>query len=49
LDTDDDSAGGGCDLNRSTRAQKLPWNADGTPNLGTPVRLGPTVAAPSGE
>ncbi|GAA1292480.1 family 43 glycosylhydrolase [Saccharothrix xinjiangensis] len=44
-----DSAGGGCDMNRSTRAQKFTWNSDGTPNFGTPVRLGTTLAAPSGE
>jgi GH43 family beta-xylosidase len=44
-----DSAGGGCDMNRSTRAQKFTWNSDGTPNFGTPVRLGVTLTAPSGE
>jgi GH43 family beta-xylosidase len=44
-----DSAGGGCDMNRSTRAQKFTWNTDGTPNFGTPVRLGTTLTAPSGE
>ncbi|MGK5683492.1 family 43 glycosylhydrolase [Actinoplanes sp. URMC 104] len=44
-----DSAGGGCDMNRSTRAQKFTWNADGTPNFGTPVRLGTSLTAPSGE
>jgi GH43 family beta-xylosidase len=40
---------GNCDMNRSTRAQKFTWNADGTPNFGTPVRLGVTLTAPSGE
>ncbi|MBT0773276.1 family 43 glycosylhydrolase [Kineosporia sp. J2-2] len=44
-----DSASGGCDMNRSTRAQKFTWNADGTPNFGTPARLGVTLTAPSGE
>jgi GH43 family beta-xylosidase len=44
-----DSASGGCDMNRSTRAQKFTWNSDGTPNFGAPVRLGTTLAAPSGE
>jgi GH43 family beta-xylosidase len=44
-----DSASGGCDMNRSTRAQKFTWNSDGTPNFGTPVRLGTTLTAPSGE
>lgn len=43
------SASGGCDMNRSTRAQKFTWNSDGTPNFGTPVRLGTALAAPSGE
>jgi GH43 family beta-xylosidase len=43
------SASGGCDMNRSTRAQRFTWNADGTPNFGTPVRLGVTLTAPSGE
>jgi GH43 family beta-xylosidase len=41
--------GGNCDLNRSTRAQKFTWNADGTPNFGAPVGLGVTLTAPSGE
>ena len=44
-----DSASGGCDMNRSTRAQKFSWNSDGTPNFGTPVRLGTPLAVPSGE
>jgi GH43 family beta-xylosidase len=43
------SAGGGCDMNRSTRAQKITWNADGTPNLGVPVALGTQLSVPSGE
>lgn len=43
------SAGGGCDINRSTRAQKFTWNADGTPNLGRPVPAGTALPAPSGE
>ncbi|NUR27542.1 MAG: family 43 glycosylhydrolase [Catenulispora sp.] len=43
------SAGGGCDMNRSTRAQKITWNADGTPNLGVPVATGVRLTAPSGE
>jgi GH43 family beta-xylosidase len=44
-----DSVSGGCDMNRSTRAQRFTWNADGTPNFGTPVRLGVPLTAPSGE
>ncbi|MDP9795571.1 GH43 family beta-xylosidase [Catenuloplanes nepalensis] len=43
------SASGGCDMNRSTRAQRFTWNADGTPNFGVPVRLGTSMAGPSGE
>ncbi|MBE1491049.1 family 43 glycosylhydrolase [Plantactinospora soyae] len=43
------SASGGCDMNRSTRAQKFTWNADGTPNFGTPAPLGAQLAVPSGE
>lgn len=34
------SAGQGCGTTRSTRVQKISWNADGTPNLGTEVRQG---------
>ena len=44
-----DSAAGGCDMNRSTRAHKFTWNSDGTPNFGTPARLGTVLTAPSGE
>jgi GH43 family beta-xylosidase len=43
------SASGACDNNRTTRAQKFTWNADGTPNFGPPVRLGTPLASPSGE
>lgn len=44
-----DSAAGGCDNRRTTRAQKFTWNADGTPNFGTPVATGTRLPAPSGE
>jgi GH43 family beta-xylosidase len=44
-----DSASDGCDNGRTTRAQKFTWNADGTPDLGTPVALGASGAGPSGE
>ncbi|GAB2842246.1 hypothetical protein GCM10027074_05890 [Streptomyces deserti] len=44
-----DSASEGCDNGRTTRAQKFTWNSDGTPNFGTPVRLGAALAGPSGE
>ncbi len=43
------SASGGCDMNRSTRAQKFTWNADDTPNFGVPVRTGVALTAPAGE
>ncbi|MBE4740712.1 MULTISPECIES: family 43 glycosylhydrolase [Streptomyces] len=44
-----DAASDGCDNGRTTRAQKFTWNADGTPNFGSPVALGSTIAGPSGE
>ncbi|GEC07683.1 hypothetical protein SSP24_53380 [Streptomyces spinoverrucosus] len=44
-----DNASEGCDNGRTTRAQRFTWNADGTPNFGTPVRLGASLAGPSGE
>ncbi|MEV5434590.1 family 43 glycosylhydrolase [Streptomyces sp. NPDC052682] len=44
-----DSASDGCDNGRTTRAQKFTWNSDGTPDFGTPVRLGSSLAGPSGE
>ncbi|MER6623436.1 family 43 glycosylhydrolase [Streptomyces sp. NPDC000931] len=44
-----DSASDGCDNGRTARAQKFTWNSDGTPNLGTPVRLGAGRTGPSGE
>jgi GH43 family beta-xylosidase len=39
----------GCDMNRSTRAQKFTWNSDGTPNFSVPVALGVSLQSPSGE
>ncbi|MBC9724147.1 family 43 glycosylhydrolase [Streptomyces sp. TRM68367] len=44
-----DSASEGCDNGRTTRAQKFGWNSDGTPDFGTPVRLGTSMPGPSGE
>ncbi|WP_327654002.1 glycoside hydrolase family 43 protein [Streptomyces sp. NBC_00483] len=35
--------------NRTTRAQKISWNADGSPNLGTPLAMGATQNLPSGD
>jgi len=43
------SSGGGCGNGRTTRAQEFTWNADGTPNFGTPVALGTSLPGPSGE
>jgi GH43 family beta-xylosidase len=34
---------------RTTRAQKFPWNADGSPDFGSPVAFGASAAGPSGE
>jgi GH43 family beta-xylosidase len=34
---------------RETRAQQFIWNADGTPNFGTPVSLKTALQPPSGE
>ncbi len=34
---------------RVVRAQRFSWNADGTPNLGTPVAAGERVPLPSGQ
>jgi GH43 family beta-xylosidase len=44
-----DGVNEGCDNNRTTRAQKFTWNADNTPNFGTPMRLGVTAPGPAGE
>jgi GH43 family beta-xylosidase len=43
------SASQGCGGTRTTRIQKITWNADGTPNLGVPVSTGTMLAPPSGE
>ena len=40
---------GACDFSRTTRAQIIQWNSDGTPNLGQPVLAGEELDAPSGE
>ena len=34
---------------RTSRAQKINWNADGTPNLGRPLAAGATQNLPSGD
>ncbi|WP_166427594.1 RICIN domain-containing protein [Nonomuraea mesophila] len=43
------SAGQGCGTTRTTRAQKISFNSDGSPNLGVPVRTGTTIEGPSGD
>ncbi|MEO3750850.1 glycoside hydrolase family 43 protein [Streptomyces sp. B6B3] len=43
------SASDGCGSNRTTRAQPVEWNADGTPEFGTPVAPGEELEGPSGE
>jgi GH43 family beta-xylosidase len=44
-----DAINGACDINRTTRAQKISWNAGGTPNFGIPAALGISLTSPSGE
>jgi GH43 family beta-xylosidase len=39
--------GQGCGGFRSPRAQKFTWNADGTPNFGTPVKTGEKQLIPA--
>lgn len=39
----------GCGKDRSPRAQRFTWNADGTPNFGRPVPIGEPLEKPSGE
>lgn len=34
---------------RTTRAQRITWNSDGTPNLGAPLAAGATQDLPSGD
>ena len=42
-------SGQGCGDFRSPRIQKFTWNADGTPNFGTPVAINTPIPKPSGE
>ncbi|MEV4279174.1 family 43 glycosylhydrolase [Actinoplanes xinjiangensis] len=44
-----DSASQGCGTTRTSRAQRISWNADGTPHLGVPVSTTTVLAGPSGE
>ena len=43
------SASDSCGGTRTTRVQRISWNADGTPNLGVPVSTSTMLAPPSGE
>ena len=40
---------GGSTNYRNPRIQKFTWNSDGTPNFGTPVKIGEEINKPSGE
>ena len=39
----------GCGGSRSPRMQKFTWNADGSPNFGTPVAINTPIKKPAGE
>jgi GH43 family beta-xylosidase len=39
----------GCGTTRTTRVQRISWNADGTPNLGVPLSTSTVLPGPSGE
>ena len=39
----------GCGTTRTTRVQKISWNADGTPDLGVPLPTSAVLPGPSGE
>lgn len=41
--------GQGCGRFRSPRAQKIAWQADGTPDFGQPIPLATPIRRPSGE
>jgi GH43 family beta-xylosidase len=43
------SASQGCGTTRTSRAQRISWNPDGTPHLGVPVSTTTALAGPSGE
>ncbi len=44
-----DQSTDGCDMGRTPRIQKFTVNADGSPNLGSPVSTNTDLAVPSGE
>ena len=43
------NAADGCWTRGTTRVRRFDWNADGTPNFGTPLPLAADVRVPSGE
>lgn len=43
------NASGSCWTDRTTRIQKFTWNADGTPNFGSPLATTTDIPVPSGE
>ena len=43
------AAGQGCGDARNPRIQKFTWNADGTPNFGSPSAINTPIKVPSGE
>jgi GH43 family beta-xylosidase len=43
------NSAGACDGNRYTEAQRVDWNADGSPNFGKAIKLGTSLNGPSGE
>ena len=40
---------GNCGTGRTTRIQKVTWNADGTPNFGTALPLNTAITLPAGD
>jgi hypothetical protein len=43
------NSAGNCGTGRTTRIQKFTWNADGTPNFGTPFALNTAITLPAGD
>lgn len=43
------NANGSCWTDRTTRIQRFAWNADGTPNFGSPLPTSTDIPVPAGE
>ncbi|KAF2467651.1 Arabinanase/levansucrase/invertase [Lindgomyces ingoldianus] len=43
------NSGGACDGTRYTMGQIVNWNSDGSPNFGSPAKLGTSLTGPAGE